>query len=52
MAVGEQVLFPSVRDTPETTVIAAVGTSCRHQIKVGTKREAVHPITVLRGALG
>ncbi|MFK8057587.1 MAG: FAD-binding and (Fe-S)-binding domain-containing protein [Saprospiraceae bacterium] len=51
MAVGEQVLFPSVRDTPETTVIAAVGTSCRHQIKVGTQREAVHPITILREAL-
>lgn len=52
MAVGEQVLFPSVRATPETTIIAAVGTSCRHQIKVGTQRRAVHPITILRGALG
>ncbi len=51
MAVGEQVLFPSVRATPETTVIAAVGTSCRHQIRVGTRREAVHPITILREAL-
>ena len=51
MAVGEQVLFPSVRATPASTVIAAVGTSCRHQIKVGTGRKAVHPISVLRAAL-
>jgi FAD/FMN-containing dehydrogenase/Fe-S oxidoreductase len=51
MAVGEQVLFPSVRATPEATVIAAVGTSCRHQIKVGTQRKAVHPISVLRESL-
>ncbi|ULC58408.1 FAD-binding protein [Flaviramulus sp. BrNp1-15] len=51
MQVGEQTLFPAVRKAPEEVVIAANGTSCRHQIKDGTQREAKHPITILREAL-
>ncbi|CAH8282089.1 FAD/FMN-containing dehydrogenase [Mariniflexile fucanivorans] len=51
MNVGEQTLFPAVRKAPSDTVISANGTSCRHQIKDGTQREAKHPITVLREAL-
>ncbi|GMN08952.1 FAD-binding and (Fe-S)-binding domain-containing protein [Croceitalea sp. MTPC9] len=51
MAVGELKLFPSVRKSDENTIIAANGTSCRHQIKDGTAREALHPITILRQAL-
>ncbi|MDT0677364.1 FAD-binding and (Fe-S)-binding domain-containing protein [Autumnicola musiva] len=51
MSIGEQTLFPAVRKAPEDTIIAANGTSCRHQIKDGTKREAMHPVSILRNAL-
>jgi Fe-S oxidoreductase len=34
----------------DEVVIVASGTSCRHQIKDGTKRNAKHPISVLREA--
>ena len=51
MQVGEQTLFPAVRKAAADVVIAAAGTSCRHQIKDGTGREALHPVTVLRRAL-
>ncbi len=51
MKVGELVLLPEVRKTPEHTIISAPGTSCRHQIKDGTGRTAVHPIEVLYDAL-
>lgn len=51
MNVGEQTLFPAVRAAEINTIIAANGTSCRHQIKDGTQKDALHPITVLRQAL-
>ena len=51
MQVGEDTLFPKVRNTPEDTQIVAAGTSCRHQIYDGTKRIAKHPITILKEAL-
>lgn len=51
MQVGEQTLFPAVRNASEDTLISANGTSCRHQIKDGTQRKAKHPITILREAL-
>lgn len=51
MAIGEQALFPSVRAASKDTVIAAAGTSCRQQIKDGTRRKAVHPIVVLAQGL-
>ncbi|MCF8372041.1 MAG: FAD-binding protein, partial [Bacteroidales bacterium] len=44
MKIGELVLFPSVRETSTETIISAPGTSCRHQIKDGTGREALHPV--------
>ena len=47
MKVGELVLFPTVRAASEATVIAAAGTSCRHQIKDGTQRQALHPVELL-----
>jgi Fe-S oxidoreductase len=49
--IGELVLFPAVRGAPTTTIIAAPGTSCRHQIKDGTGRVALHPIEILHAAL-
>ncbi|MDH7912374.1 FAD-binding and (Fe-S)-binding domain-containing protein [Winogradskyella sp. SYSU M77433] len=51
MQIGEQTLFPAVRKSSEAIVIAANGTSCRHQIKDGTGRIAKHPISILREAL-
>ena len=51
MSVGELKLFPSIRKSDEDAIIAANGTSCRHQIYDGTKRKALHPITILKEAL-
>jgi len=51
MKIGELKLFPSVRKSAEDVIIAANGTSCRHQIYDGTKRKALHPITIFKNAL-
>lgn len=51
MAVGELVLFPTVRKQPKDVMIAAPGTSCRHQIKDGTGRKAMHSIEIFYNAL-
>ncbi len=51
MAIGTQTLFPTVQKTATDTLIAAVGTSCRHQILDGTGRTALHPIHILKQAL-
>lgn len=51
MQIGELVLFPTVRQQPDGVIIAAPGTSCRHQIKDGTSREAKHPAEILFEAL-
>ncbi|WP_439127645.1 FAD-binding and (Fe-S)-binding domain-containing protein [Polaribacter sp.] len=51
MQVGEDTLFPKIRNCSADTEIAAAGTSCRHQIFDGTKRIAKHPITILKEAL-
>ena len=48
--IGELVLFPAVRSAPLSTVIAAPGTSCRHQIEDATGRAAQHPIEILHAA--
>jgi Fe-S oxidoreductase len=49
--VGELVLFPAVRNFSTDTIVAAAGTSCRHQIKDGTQRIALHPVEILWDAL-
>ena len=51
MKVGELVLFPEVRKAAQQVIIAAPGTSCRHQIMDGTGRKALHPVEVLYDAL-
>ena len=50
MQIGELVLFPAVRQAEEA-IISAAGTSCRHQIKDGTGRQAKHPAEILFDAL-
>ena len=52
MQIGELVLFPAVRKQPDDVIIAAPGTSCRHQIKDGTGRKAMHPVEILWNSLG
>jgi Fe-S oxidoreductase len=47
MGVGELVLFPTIRKTSSEALIAASGTSCRHQILDGTGRKALHPVDIL-----
>ena len=51
MRIGELVLFPAVRGAAPETLIVAPGTSCRHQIRDGVGRRALHPAEVLRMAL-
>lgn len=49
--VGELVLFPAVRAAGKSDIIAASGTSCRHQVKDGTGKMALHPVEILFDAL-
>ena len=51
MKIGDLKLFPAVRKSNASTIIAANGTSCRHQIFDGTKRIAEHPVSILKAAL-
>lgn len=51
MAVGNLKLFPAVNNSDKDVIISANGTSCRHQIYDGTKRKALHPITIIKEAL-
>jgi FAD/FMN-containing dehydrogenase/Fe-S oxidoreductase len=51
LAMGELSLLPAVRDAPADAIIIADGTSCRHQIKDGAGREAIHVARVLAASL-
>jgi Fe-S oxidoreductase len=47
MKIGELSVFPPIRAAATETIIVAPGTSCRHQIRDGTGREALHPIQLV-----
>ena len=47
LAMGELSLLPAVRKAPADALVVADGTSCRHQIKDGAGREALHVARVL-----
>jgi FAD/FMN-containing dehydrogenase/Fe-S oxidoreductase len=51
MKIAELVLLPTVRKQDADVIIAAPGTSCRHQIKDGASKKALHPVEVLYDAL-
>ncbi len=51
LAMGELSLLPAVRSAPADAIIVADGTSCRHQIKDGAGREALHVARVLEMSL-
>jgi hypothetical protein len=40
--IGEEVLFPAIRNAPEDTELVASGFSCRHQIDHFTGKKAKH----------
>lgn len=49
--VGEQRLFPTIRQAPSNAVIVAPGFSCRMQIEHFTGRKVVHPVELLSSLL-
>jgi Fe-S oxidoreductase len=51
LAMAELSMLPAVRRAPPDALIVADGTSCRHQIKDGTQREALHVARVLEMCL-
>jgi FAD/FMN-containing dehydrogenase/Fe-S oxidoreductase len=51
LGMAERDLLPAVRRADAGSVIVADGTSCRHQIKDGAGRDAVHVARVLATAL-
>lgn len=51
MKVAELVLLPAVRSSAPETIVAAPGTSCRHQIKDGVGAKSFHPVEILYDAL-
>jgi FAD/FMN-containing dehydrogenase/Fe-S oxidoreductase len=51
MQMAELSLLPAVRAASADTLVVADGTSCRHQIADGSRREAVHVARVLARAL-
>jgi Fe-S oxidoreductase len=44
-------LLPALAGAPDA-LVAATGTSCRHQIRDLTGRQAIHPMQVIRTAMG
>jgi FAD/FMN-containing dehydrogenase/Fe-S oxidoreductase len=50
MAMAEASLLPAVRNAPDAIVVAD-GTSCRHQIRDGAQREAIHVALLLERQL-
>jgi Fe-S oxidoreductase len=48
---AEASLLPAVRRADDKTIVVADGTSCRHQIKDGASREALHVARVLAMSL-
>jgi FAD/FMN-containing dehydrogenase/Fe-S oxidoreductase len=47
MKIGELSVVPPIRAASQDTLIVAPGTSCRHQIRDGTGRKALHPIEIV-----
>jgi Fe-S oxidoreductase len=50
-AMGELSVLPAIRNASDDTIVVADGTSCRQQIRDGTRREAMHVARVLAMAL-
>jgi FAD/FMN-containing dehydrogenase/Fe-S oxidoreductase len=50
LKIGELGVLPKMREAPPDAVLAACGTSCRHQIAEATGREALHLVRILDDA--
>ena len=50
LRIGELGVLPRMRDAAPETMLAACGTSCRHQIADATGREARHIVRILDDA--
>ena len=51
IAMAEASLLPAIREADAATLVIADGTSCRHQIRDGSGREALHVARVLAMSL-
>ena len=51
LRMAELDLLPAVRAAGDDAVVVADGTSCRHQIRDGTGREALHVARILESCL-
>jgi FAD/FMN-containing dehydrogenase/Fe-S oxidoreductase len=49
--IGEDRLFPFLRELKNEVIVSASGTSCRHQIRDGVNKTSLHPIEILYNAL-
>ena len=49
MAIGEQTVFPAIRNRADGTAVVACGSTCRRQIADGTGVRALHWVQTLRG---
>ena len=47
MKIGESKLFPEIRQSSDSKVVVAMGTSCRSQIADGAGVNAVHSISLV-----
>ena len=50
--IAELELFPAIRKSPDSSLIVAAGTSCRHQIADGLGVKAFHPAEVFAMEMG
>ena len=51
LRIGELGVLPKMREAASDTLLAACGTSCRHQIADGAQRDARHIVRILDEAL-
>ncbi len=51
MSIGELELLPAVQNADSDTIVIADGTSCRHQIELGTGIKAVHVARLMHSLL-
>jgi Fe-S oxidoreductase len=51
MKMAEASLLPRIRASGQDTLLVADGTSCRHQVRDGAGREALHVARVLQAAM-
>jgi Fe-S oxidoreductase len=51
LAMAEQSLLPVIRRAESEAIVVADGTSCRHQIREGASREAVHVARLFAASL-